>query len=242
MCGRFTLRSPANILADYFGLDSLSEMVPRYNIAPTQPVGTIDVDGAKDGRRQWRERRWGLIPHWADDAKIGSRMINARAETVDSLPAFRDSFRQRRCVVPADGFYEWQRIDDGGGGRSSNRRQPYFLHLADEQPFAIAGLWASWRNRRKDTRVESCTLITVPANERVAEIHGRMPAILERQSIEAWLNPETPSSTLLDLLQPCRADRIETRPVSALVNSPHNESAACVDSVTAAPRPLRLFD
>ncbi len=217
MCGRFTLTSTPETLALRFGLDAAPEMAPRFNIAPSQDVVTIRV---RDGVRVLEMRRWGLVPHWARDPKIGNRMINARSETVTEKPAFRDAFRARRCLVPADGFYEW------AGGKGP--RQPYHIALSDGGPFAIAGLWEHWSDRAAVT-IDSCTLLTTSANERIASLHDRMPVILDPGDWDLWLDPTIRGGDALQtLLGPIAADRVDLRPVSRHVNDPKHDDPACV--------------
>jgi len=181
MCGRFTLTARPEVLARAFALEDVPELAPRWNAAPGQDVAT--VARTLEGRRELRMLRWGLVPGWARDRRIGSRLINARAETAAVRPAFREALRLRRCVVPADGFYEW-----AGGGPSSGRRQPHYIALPDRAPFAIAGLFERWRGE-DDAWLETCALLTVAANDRVRALHDRMPAILAERDLEAWLDP-----------------------------------------------------
>ena len=176
MCGRFTLASPAEVVAKDFALDDVPELAPRYNIAPTEPVAAIRVCSA---RRVFEHRRWGLVPAWARDAG-GPPLFNARAETLARKPAFRDAFRLRRCLVPADGFYEWRAV--------SGRRQPFHLRRADGAPFAMAGLYERWRPAGGEA-LESCTVITTAANALLAPLHDRMPVVLPAEAWEAWLDP-----------------------------------------------------
>jgi putative SOS response-associated peptidase YedK len=217
MCGRFTLTSKPHRLRDRFRLSMApEEVVPRYNIAPTQPVLVIP----NRTQRLLRPARWGLIPHWAKDASIGNRMINARAETLAGRPAFRDALERKRCLIPADGFYEWRR--DG------KRRQPFYFHGADGEPFAFAGLWDVW-HPPEGAPVASCTIVTTEPNELVAGIHDRMPVILAPELYDAWLDPRPqPADVLMPLLVPCPADWLDTYPVSAVVNSADNDDPACI--------------
>jgi putative SOS response-associated peptidase YedK len=231
MCGRFTLKTPAHVLREMFGVTELPGFTPRYNIAPTQPAATVRL---AEEERAWVPMRWGLIPFWARDAAIGNRMINARAETVANKPAFREPFERRRCLVPSDGFYEWQRV-------SARHKQPWFLHLADERPFAFAGLWDRWRPNPAEERTLSFTIVTTAPNATVAPIHDRMPVILEEPDFDAWLSPETDPRELERLMAPIDASRIVTRPVSTLVNRPANDDPRCVEAATAI-RPGTLFD
>ncbi|HEY0128503.1 MAG TPA: SOS response-associated peptidase, partial [Rubrobacteraceae bacterium] len=166
MCGRFTQRADAKALAKAFGVAEVPEVEARYNVAPTQDI--LGVYESEDGREA-KFFRWGLIPSWAKDSSMGARLINARAETVAEKPSFRDAFKRRRCVIPADGFYEWQRV----GGK----RQPYFFRMRDERPFGFAGLWERWEGAGGET-LYSCTILTTEANEVLRPVHDRMPVIL----------------------------------------------------------------
>ena len=219
MCGRFTLRTPAHRLAEAFGVRELPNLRPRYNIAPSQDV--VAIRAADDGTRELVLLRWGLIPFWAKEAAIGNRMINARAETVAEKPAFRAAFRRRRCLVAADGFYEWQNTDGGA-------KQPYFIRLADDAPFAIAGLWERW-SAPDGAEVESCTLITTDANDLLKPIHHRMPVILAPAAHDAWLDPdEPPPAALESLLRPYPADEMVAYAIGPLVNDPRTDEPACI--------------
>ena len=224
MCGRFTLRTPANQLVEQFGLDTMPELRPRYNIAPTQQVPIIRPPGSGPSR-QLTFVRWGLIPSWAKEAAIGNRMVNARGETVAEKPSFREAFKRRRCLVVADGYYEWKRT-----GRA---KQPYYIRLRDEAPLAFAGLWESWRGPRDmllDEPLETCTIITTDANELTSPIHDRMPVILDTNQYEFWLDSEfQESAPLLALLQPYDDDDLVADPVSTYVNSPAHDDATCID-------------
>lgn len=231
MCGRFTLRSLAESLRQVYGLAHLPDIGPRYNIAPSQPIPV--VRDARDGRRL-EELRWGLVPHWADDPSIGNRMINARAETVADKPAYREAFRQRRCLVAADGFYEWERIGNG-------RKQPWFVRLKSDGPFAFAGLWERWRDPRQGGTLESSAFLTTEPNELVAPIHDRMPVILVGEAMEAWLDPDTTETSLHELLEPLEPGAMEAHPVSVHVNDPAHDDARCLRPVNRAPDNRKLF-
>ncbi len=224
MCGRFTLRTPANVLVGHFMLSGIPGLLPRYNIAPTQPVGVVRQIG-QSGDREWVLMRWGLIPSWAKDASIGSRTINARSETVASKPAFRGAFRRRRCLVAADGYFEWQRQGSG--------KQPYFFHRADDGPFALAGLWESWTDPASgDTSptIESCTIITAAADRFVAAYHDRMPVVLAPDDYARWLDPElTDASTLESLLAEATVPPWNIDLVGTHVNSPRHDDPACIE-------------
>ncbi|MGH6718055.1 MAG: SOS response-associated peptidase [Alphaproteobacteria bacterium] len=221
MCGRFTLRAkPEDVArAAGAGLGRL-DVRPRYNIAPTQPVLAF-----RAGAAEAVTLRWGLIPSWAKDAAIGSRMINARAETVALKPAFRGPFRRRRCAIAADGFYEWQ--------RTAGAKQPFFLRLVGDRPFAFAGLWDAWQG--PEGTIESCTIITTQANPLVQPIHDRMPVILTGDAILRWIaTPAAAADGLRALLVPWPAEAMDAYPVSRRVNSPAHDDAACIAPVNAA--------
>lgn len=219
MCGRFSLSKSAIALAETFQLETLPEWTPRYNIAPTQTVMAIAADTTHI--RKMRLFRWGLVPSWAKDLAIGTRLINARAETVAEKPSFRAAFKQRRCLIPADGFYEWQRLD-------RQTKQPYYFQLADKQPFAFAGLWEHWQGN--GAVVETCTILTTQANELLQPIHDRMPVILAPKDYDRWLEPTvTPEHQAL--LRPYDADLMQGYRVSHLVNRATNESPDCVNSL-----------
>ena len=210
MCGRFTLQSPADLIRDLFELGQLPELTPRYNIAPTQDVACVIED---DGRELVRFR-WGLIPFFAKDAAIGQRMINARGETVAEKPSFRAAFKRRRCLIPADGFYEWRKTDDG--------KIPCHITMKDHRPFAFAGLWESWKS--PEGPVRSCTIITTEVNETLQELHHRMPVILDPEDHGTWLDPGLADRDLLQsLLVPYAEGEMIWREVSKAVNNPRNE-------------------
>lgn len=225
MCGRFTLRAPAHVLAAAFGVAAGANLAPRYNIAPTQPVAAVRGTPAPAGGRSraFALLRWGLIPAWARDAAIGVRLINARAETVAEKPAFRAAFRARRCLVLADGFYEWQRTAGG--------KQPWFIHRADDAPFAFAGLWERWSGP-DGAAIESCAIVTTRANARLAAIHDRMPAILSPEGADLWLAPDQPPARLAALLRPAPDDALIAHPVGRRVNSPAHDDPACLAPLT----------
>jgi putative SOS response-associated peptidase YedK len=221
MCGRYLLISRPERLAKAFGARIGGEIAPRYNIAPTQLVPAVRVD-AETGVRKLDMLRWGLIPSWATDPQIGNRMINARAESAGKKPSFRDAMRYRRCLIPADGFYEWKTMPRG-------RKQPYLVQMADEQPFALAGLWERWRGS-EDEVVESCTVLTTEANEMVATIHNRMPVIVRPMDYARWLDPaEQAPEQLRDIFEPYPVEEMMCRPVSAHVNDPKHEDAQCIE-------------
>lgn len=197
----------------------LVEHRPRYNIAPTQDAPVVVSDGH---RRFLAPFRWGLVPHWADDPAMGNRLINARAESVGSRSAFRDAWQAgRRCLVLADGFYEWRRPEDGGGPK-----QPYWIRRADRRPFGFAGLWERWGPRRDPLR--SFTILTTDANELVRPVHDRMPVILDERGWERWIDPMATPEDVRDLLRPYASEALEAVPVSTLVNDSRNEEPGCI--------------
>lgn len=219
MCGRFSLGVDTDRLVAVFGItESALDWTPRFNIAPTQDVAAV-VAGASGPRLG--PLRWGLVPHWADDAAMGSRLINARSETVDVKPAFRDPFRERRCLVLADGFYEWKR-DNGS-------RTPMRVTLPDGEPFAFAGLWDRWRPRDGEP-LHTCTIITTPAAPSIRSIHHRMPVILPAQERDRWIDPHAGSAALKALLRPYPGD-LEAYPVSTRVNTPANDGPEIIEPV-----------
>ena len=226
MCGRFTLRAPASVIAEQFALFEAPPFAARFNIAPSQPAPVIrmrpDRTEGDRGSRELVWLRWGLIPGWAQDPAIGNRLINARAETAAEKPAFRAAMRRRRCLVVADGFYEWQRT-----GRA---KQPFFIHLRDDRPFAFAGLWEAWEGP-DHSAIESCTLLTIGPNELMRPIHDRMPVILPPESYDLWLDPAMQQpDRLTPLLAPYPAEQMKTSPVSSLVNNPANDDPRCIEA------------
>jgi len=231
LCGRYVLATPIDELASFFGARQASELgrewVANYNIAPTRTVLGLAPD--VDGGRLLGKYRWGLIPSWAKEAAIGSRLFNARAETVAEKASFRGAFRARRLVVLSDGFYEWRQ----GSGR---RRQPFFLHRTDGDPMAFAGLWESWRdpNSADDETawIRSCTIITTEANPEVAPIHDRMPVVLEPDVLDAWLDPHVSERDELEaLLRPAAAGTLAVRAVDARVGDVRNNGPQLIEDV-----------
>ena len=221
MCGRYTLRARLNQLLQIYGAQSDVELEPRYNIAPTQDVAAVRATSDATARELVR-LHWGLIPSWADDPKIGNRMINARGETVAKKPSFRSAFKRRRCLVLADGFYEWR--------KEGKTKQPYYIRMKDQASIAFAGLWERWK--KNGLEIESCTIITTSANQLMSELHDRMPVILSGQDIDTWLDPTiNDAETLQPMLDPYPSEEMEAYPVSTLVNSPKNESNECVEPI-----------
>jgi len=219
MCGRFTLTVNPGELQDAFSEYSFPEQFsPRFNIAPTQPVLAI----ANDGKNKADFFLWGLIPSWAKDPSIANKLINARGETIAEKPSFRGSFKYKRCLILADGFYEWKAQADG------KSKIPHYIHMKDRKPFAMAGLWDEWHSPDGGS-VRTCTIITTEPNELMKTLHNRMPVILDPTEYAAWLNPspQTPDN-LLHLIKPFPADRMSAYPVSTMVNSPHSDRAELV--------------
>ncbi len=227
MCGRFTSTTPAEDLADYFAVEesAVGDREPRWNVAPTDAVVSV-VE--RDGRRRMGEMRWGLVPFWAKDPSIGSRMINARAETVTTTSAYARPFERRRCIVPADGFYEWQPVP----GRKA--KQPFHIRRVDGEPLAFAALWDSWRPTRgsDDGRLVSTVIVTTSANDVLRPIHDRMPVVLPPSAWDAWLDPANHDvEVLTGLLVPAPDPLLEAVPVSSAVGNVRNDGAELVERV-----------
>jgi putative SOS response-associated peptidase YedK len=218
MCGRFTLVAAGDVLADLFQLLEAPDWLPRYNIAPTQPVLAVRLAGSGAGRECVR-LRWGLVPSWAKEVG-GPPLINARAETVADKPAFRTALKQRRCLIPADGFYEWLKRD--------GKKQPFSFRLWDNRPFAFAGLWERWTG--DENPVESCTIVTTEANDLVRPVHDRMPVILPVRYHAAWLDPDVrDADRLRTLLRPFPAEEMTALPVGAHVNNARHDDPRCLE-------------
>ena len=219
MCGRFTLTvDPAELKEAFGGAIFPSKFAPRFNIAPSQPLLAIPNDGANTADFFI----WGLIPMWAKDPSIGNRLINARGETVAEKPSFRGSFKYKRCLILADGFYEWK------ANPGKKTKTPYFIYMKDRKPFAFAGLWDSWEGP-DGSNIKTCTIITTEPNDLMEPIHNRMPVILHPRDYAKWLDisPQTPDN-LLPLIKPFQADAMTAHPVSTLVNKPSNDSPELV--------------
>lgn len=202
MCGRYSLHANPEVIALMFGLSEIPACQPRYNIAPTAQVLIVRENEAA-------MVRWGLVPRWAKDPSVGARMNNARAETVAEKPSFREAYRKRRCLIPANGFYEWK-LENG-------LKQPYYVHPAGGELFAFAGLWEQWND------LQTCAIITTEANEKMAAVHDRMPVILDRKDYPGWL------AGAEDLLHPCPSNVIDIRRVSRAVNNARNEDPSLVE-------------
>ncbi len=222
MCGRFAFYTPAEAVAAMFDAEPVGQLVPSYNIAPTQAAPVIRL--GEDGRRTLGGIRWGLVPFWAKDPAIGNRMINARAETLADKPAFRNAFRKRRCLVLADGFYEWQKTADG--------KTPWFISPAAGGPLAMAGMWERWRENDDAPPMDTCTIITTRPNAMMSAVHNRMPAILSGPAREQWLNQTTDVATLTGLLEPVSDELLKAVPVSRRVNSPANNDPSLIQALS----------
>lgn len=229
MCGRFTLKTPASSWVEqlFRGLPFLDtpDTPPRYNIAPTQPIlAVLQSSSGAPFSTTWL--RWGLLPSWAEDLAIGNRMINARSETLAEKPSFRKAFRERRCLIIADGYYEWKK----GTGKT---KQPYWIHRPGDAPFVMAGLWEVNRRISSESPIFSGTIITTPANACTQEVHDRMPAIIFPSDILRWLDPSSHDvEPLQSLLQPAPDDYFSLTPVSTRVNSPMHEGPECLIPVS----------
>ena len=222
MCGRYSLTKEAEHVARVFELGLVPTLAPRFNIAPTQSVGAV-IQDQRTGQRQWRHLRWGLIPPWAEDPSIGGRMINARCESLATKPAFRSALRQRRCLIPADGFYEWR--------KTGLDKQPYYITMADARIFAFAGLWEHWQGNAGEA-LESCTIVTTQSNDLMQSIHDRMPVILQSPDYARWLDPQLQDAqAVAPLLRPLHAAFMVAELVGPYVNSPRHEGARCIDRV-----------
>lgn len=225
MCGRMTQQRPTSELAEIFGAeDRIDAPGGRFNLAPTDDAAVVVQ---REDRRAITAYRWGLIPHWSDTSKTGNRMFNARAETIDRQPAFRNAFSKRRCVVPVDAYYEWR--------RAGTVRQPYAIVRPDRGPIALAGLWAGWKDEDSGEVIRSFTVVTTAANEMMAPIHDRMPVMLPEEAWDRWLDPSrTEGSALAELkglLVPSVAGWLEIYPVSTRVNSVRNDGPDLLEPI-----------
>jgi putative SOS response-associated peptidase YedK len=232
MCGRFVRQKEIDAIVRDFGVQDVAcDLAPSYNVAPTQKVAVIIEDGVK----QLVSVRWGLVPSWASDLSVGSRMINARAETILEKDSFRDAFKRRRCLVVADGFYEWR--------KTGKARQPIFIRLRRDRAFGFAGLYENWLSPEGEN-IRTCTIITTEPNEIMKPIHDRMPVIVPMEEEDTWLDPALEDSTrLLGLLKPYPAEEMETYEVSAMVNSVANDSPECLSpAMRLIPVQPALFD
>jgi len=231
MCGRFTSTTPASELADFFHAETdLTDGPPNYNVTPTSDVKVVIAD--ESGRRRLDSMSWGLVPNWAESPAIGSRLINARSETVATKPSFRSAFRRRRCLIPVDGFYEWVVVPE------RRKKQPVLISSVDGRPLAFAGIWEQWV-RETEAGVDglrSCSIITGPPNELIAPLHDRMPMILTEEQWSPWLDPAaTDSDALQSILRPLPSADLQWWPVSLRVNDVRNDDATLIDRVEITP-------
>lgn len=243
MCGRYTSTSTVAELASVFQVDEVrAEPMPaRYNVAPTLPVYAValarpkDEEADKGPHRALGTFRWGLIPSWAKDPSIGNRMINARAEGIADKPAYRNAVARRRCLIPADAFYEWQRRT-GRDGKPAGKL-PYVIRRTDGRPMALAGIWEFWRPKDDPDAepIRSCAIVTTEANELMAPIHDRMPVVLEPDDWGAWLDPATDMAAVLELMVPAAAGTLAAYPVSTRVNNVANDGPELVDPLPDPP-------
>ena len=221
MCGRYTLHSRAEFIAERFGVQVPPTLSGRFNIAPSQQVLAVWLNPEVQ-QRELVALRWGLIPFWADDPSIGNRMTNARSETVAEKPSFRRAFKSQRCLLVADGFYEWQ--------ETNGKKQPSYITLKDGRPFGLAGLWECWDKQGES--IESCTILTTDANEIMSAIHDRMPVIIPPEKYSLWLDPaEHDPKKLTGLLRPFDSDEMTAYPVSTFVNNAKHDSAQCIEPI-----------
>ncbi|MEN8688453.1 MAG: SOS response-associated peptidase [Desulfuromonadales bacterium] len=218
MCGRLAQITPSGVLVNLFAVTDSMSLQPRYNIAPTQDVAVVRASGHQ---RHLALLHWGLVPRWAKDISIGYKTFNARSETVHEKPSFKAAFNLRRCLIPASGFYEWDKL---GGSR-----QPYYISRSDGRPLALAGLWEAWADRQSGEVLESCTILTTSANQTVGRIHDRMPVILEQDDWGLWLDHKGQrTEDLTCLFRPLAEDILEMSPVSTYVNKVGHEGPACI--------------
>lgn len=223
MCGRYTLRRTAEEVAEAFGAAPVGDLEwsgPRYNIAPTQDA--LFIRSTESGRRQLASGRWGLVPFWVDDPDDFPTLINGRAESAADKPSFRDAFRKRRCLVPADGFYEWQ-AQNGGP------KKPFHIRLGDDRPFAFAGLWERWGGEEGGC-FRSYTILTTDASDLVATVHDRQPAFLLPADYDRWLAPESGKEDLQQMLEPVEPEGLELRPIGRRVNDPSNDDPSVLEA------------
>jgi putative SOS response-associated peptidase YedK len=222
MCGRFTIRVPHTLLLKHFAIGHTDlQLAMRYNVAPTQQIPVVRFNNG----RELTTMRWGLVPSWADDPKIGYKMINARSEEAAKKPSFRSAMKKQRCLIPADGFFEWQKV--------GKAKQPHWFHRADGEPFAFAGLWERWS--KGDAPMETCTILTTRPNELVAPYHDRMPVILSPADYNKWMDPtNNDPESLKYMLEPYPASELIDTAVNPLVNNARHDGPDCVEAFQAA--------
>ena len=221
MCGRFSLTVPEKFFSRTFTLLDIPEMKPDYNVPPGVDIWAVRKN-TESKQPEVARLRWGLIPAWASDPKIANKLINARSETVSDKPAFREAYRRRRCLIPADGFFEWK--------RNGKLRTPYFIRRIGQKPFAMAGLWERWLGPG-GVQLDSCTILTTEPNRLMQTLHNRMPVILDETNMTRWLETAQSESEMKELMAPYPSDQMEAYPVSDLVNSPKNNDPACLSRI-----------
>ncbi len=234
MCGRYGRRADKQRITEWMETHNAdvfddSYLAPSYNVAPQslQPVVRLD---SGTGQREVAIMRWGLVPSWAKDANVGFSTINAKAETITTSPAFREAMKRRRCLVPADWFYEWQKVD-------AKTKQPFAIGMQNDSLFAFAGLWETWKDKQTGESIETFTVITTDPNELMQPLHNRMPVILRPDDYSRWLNPGEPSRLPVDLLRPYDANQMKAWKVSSKVGNVRNNTPDCVDSLVESPEP-----
>ncbi len=230
MCGRYTLTASPEAVQQAFTLDTLPILQPRYNIAPTQPVPIITSEKPKE----LTIVSWGLIPSWSKDTSGASKLINARAETIEEKPSFRAAYKYRRCLIPADGFFEWQSVDNGG------KKKPQFIYVGEHEVFAFAGLWERWQSPGGD-EVHTCTILTTEPNDLIKPLHHRMAVILDKADYDAWLSPDSKPGELKHLLRSYPSERMNLYEISTLVNNARIDTPEILQPVQSPPQQQSLF-
>ncbi|RFB80091.1 SOS response-associated peptidase [Methylovirgula sp. 4M-Z18] len=240
MCGRFNIVSAPSLMREHFGYAETPNFPPRYNVAPTQPVPVVRRERDAEGRvgRHFVLMRWGFLPSWVKDPKDFPLLINARAETVTDKASFRAAFQRRRCLMIADGFYEWRRV---AGARGKAAATPFLIRRKDREPLALGALWENWLGA-DGSEIETCCVVTTAANGTTAAIHDRMPVILAREDYEAWLNPDVPVSQAMQLTHPAADDLLDLTEISSRVNKVANDDAGVMEPVrNEPPEPQRTL-
>ena len=244
MCGRFARFSPAHIFRMLFELEEFLDLEPQYNIAPGQEIHAVRGIVIRDNQqrnattttsfsKEVAPFQWGLIPFWSKDPKIGVKMINARSETITEKPAYREPLKKHRCLIPIDGFYEWQKRKDG--------KQPYFIRMNDKKPFALGGIWDKWTSPQGKI-VESCSILTTTPNDIVKSIHNRMPVIIDPKDFDLWLDPTIKEpEEIKHLFTPYKASAMEAYPITNFVNSPKNQGEKCITELIEKTKQTTLF-
>ncbi len=224
MCGRFVLDINGEQLSESFDLSDPILFEPRYNIAPGQSIPAIRRNASGENYRSGGHFHWGLVPSWADDPEDVPQPINARSETVDKKPMFRNAFEKRRCLIPSTGFYEWK--------RTNGEKQPFLIRLTSGSPFAFAGIWEKWTGKNEKETTKSCAILTTQPNELIRPVHDRMPVILHPSRYETWLDPSSEPDRLLSFLTPYQSSKMERYPVSKKVNNPEFDDPSCAERIS----------